>query len=170
MLKVMTFGCCLVMGACETASSVAVTDLDASGQVLRTTTELTYADIRNVSGSVVDKIFLDDGFLQRAQRAGFEYGEIPVAVRYVNNYTASDRISTEQFLSIIEEHLLNSQAALLYTADSPDWYYALDADLSDTRQMSASGSAQTIYKLTVTMTSIDNQKIGIWSEDIALTR
>ena len=157
-----------VVAACESTPNVVRNDTSASGPALRgSVNEINYADIRSVSNGIIQKIFFTNNTLSR----NFEKAEsdpFRVVVRSAYNGTSSDRISTDQFLRILEEELLNTGIVVIHTRDSADWEYALDARL-DSTSTQAGNTRQTIFNLTLTMTSIENVKVGIWSDELQLT-
>lgn len=155
--------------ACETApSGVVRNDTSASGPALRgSVNEINYADIRSVSNGIIQDIFFTSNKLSR----NFDKAEsdpFRVVVRSAYNGTTSDRISTDQFLRVLEEELINTGIVVIHTRDSADWEYALDARLDSTTAQ-VGNTRQTIFNLALTMTSIENVKVGIWSDELQFT-
>ena len=89
-------------------------------------------------------------------------------MRSAYNGTTSDRISTDQFLRILEEELINTGIVVIHTRDSAEWEYALDERLASTTAQTGN-TRQTIFNLALPLTSIDNVKVGIWSDELQFT-
>ena len=157
-----------LLAACETTPIVTRDDPSASGTALRgSVNEINYADIRSVANGIIQKIFFGPNDLVRSVDESKDQ-KFKVVVRSAYNGTTSDRISTDQFMRILEEELLNTGIVAIHTRDSADWEYAIDARLDSTTAR-AGNTRQTIFNMTLTMTSIDNVKVGIWSDELQFT-
>lgn len=157
-----------ILTACASAPVVTRDDPSASGTALRgSVNEINYADIRSVANNIVQKIFFGPNDLIRTAEES-KNQKFKVVVRSAYNGTTSDRISTDQFMRILEEELLNTGIVAIHTRDSADWEYAIDARL-DSSTARAGNTRQTIFNMTLTMTSIENVKVGIWSDELQFT-
>lgn len=159
----------LLMATEASAQRTRREDPSASGNVVRgSARDISYADIRSMANEVLADIFFTSNVLSRGARNP-EAQPFRVVVRHVENRTSSDRISTDQFLRILEEELLRTGIVELYTADSADWEYVIDATLDSTTARDGR-TTQIIYNLSVEMASNDNRRLGIWSSELQLTQ
>lgn len=161
---------CLLVGCATTGgANVVRNDTTATGQIERgSVNDISYADIRSISNGIIRDIFFKDNVLSRDLEAAAQ-DPFKVAIINVKNDTTNDRITSDRFLSILEEELLRTGIVELHTEDSPNWEYSIDAELSDTQTGTLGGTRQAIYKMTLTMTSVENVKVGIWSDELQLT-
>lgn len=159
----------LASAAPAEAAPVRRTDpTSSSSELVRgSTLEPNYADIRSVAERLIDEMLTRGVLRSRYEQAA--QNPFRICVKYVSNQTSSDRISTDQFLSIIEESLLQTGVVRLFEKDSDKWEYSLDVVLDNT-EATDGRKRQKIYKLTLTLADNENEKIGIWSEELQLTK
>lgn len=159
----------VVFTATAEAAPVRRTDpTSASSEVVRgSDREPTYADIRSVAERLIDEMLTKGVLRTRFEQAA--QNPFRICVKYVSNQTSSDRISTDQFLLIIEESLLQTGVVRVFEKGSDKWEYSLDAVLDSTSAVDGR-KRQTIYKLTLTLANVEDEKIGIWSEELELTK
>ncbi len=161
--------CAMALAAsCATTPVVTRDDTSAAGETLRgSVNSINYADIRSVANGVLQDIFFTNNVLSRSAKAA-ESEPFRVVIRSAYNNTQSDRITTDQFLRILKEELIKTGIVEIHTRDSADWEYAVDARLDSTTAQ-VGKTRQAIYNMTLTLSTIDNREIGVWSEELQLT-
>lgn len=157
--------------AAACAPSVAITPQGSTEPEIRDlSTNLTLSDVRRVSNELITEMLTDQRLVDRASGYGDGKSRIAIDRSKVVNRSDSDRVSTDEFVNLIEEAIYATDLARVFNIDSPDWDYWLSAELSSQSQYGRRGRKQTTYNVRVTLNTLDGERVGVWSEPIVLTR
>ena len=162
-----------LLASCATTSApttVAQNDTRSTNATVQkaSVSDISLADIRALSKGIFDQIFLDNTILSRNYEAALE-DPFRIAITSVQSDLRTDRILRSDFIRALEGELIKTGIVEIHSTDSADWEYSIDTQLRSTVTGERGVARTAIYEMVVTMASIENENVGVWSETVQFT-